>query len=167
MIVYTLGLQFLCVVSAYQGLVSGHQNEVSAQQTVMSAYQHVVSGHQHEEIAKNVVVSASVSPEYSPVLTVSGCGQVRLVCEAGQMMVVREASFTPLVGEEECQGGGPVGDNNQDILLAVVRRCNGDREAECVFDIGVDLPESVSWGRGRTSVRYSCQESIHTYCGGE
>ena len=167
MIVYTVGLQLqlLCVVSAYQGLMSGHQNEVSAQQTGVSAYQSVVSGQQHVGIAKNVVVSASVSPEYNPVLTVSGCGHVRLVCEAGQMMVVREASFTPLVGEEECQGG-PVGDNNQDILLAVVRRCNGDREAECVFDMGVDLPESGSWGRGRTSVRYSCQESIHSYCGG-
>ena len=56
--------------------------------------------------------------------------------------------------------------NNQDIWRAVVRRCNGDRGTECVFDMGVDLPESASWGRGRTDVRYECEESVHSYCGG-
>ena len=107
-----------------------------------------------------------VSAEQGAVLTASGCGSVQLVCEEGSMMVVKEASFTPVSGEEECEGEGEGVANNQDIWRAVVRRCNGDRETECVFDMGVDLPESASWGRGRTDVRYECEESVHSYCGG-
>ena len=94
---------------------------------------------------------------------VSGCGQVRLVCEEGSKVVVSEASFTPVYDEKECQEEVMMV-NNGDILSAVVGRCNGERE--CVVDMAVELPESAGWGRGRTGVRYSCQENIHSYCGG-
>ena len=115
------------------------------------------------------LIYSVVSAEYIPVLTAFGCGSVKLRCEDGSMMVVREASFTPdWGGVGECEGGGEglAVSNNHDIWRAVVGRCNGHRDTECVFDMGVDLPESVSWGRGRTDVRYSCEESVHSYCGG-
>ena len=116
-----------------------------------------------------VILFTSVSASYRPVLKVSGCGRVRLRCDDGSMVVVREASFTPDwggVGECEGRGRGRPVSNNHDIWRAVVRRCNGVRDTECVFDMAVDLPESGSWGRGRTDVRYSCEESVHSYCGG-
>ena len=84
------------------------------------------------------------------------------------MVVAREASFTPdWEGVGECERGEESqAVNNLDIWRAVVMRCNGVVGGECVFDLAVDFPESVSWGRGRTDVRYSCQESIHSSCGG-
>ena len=111
----------------------------------------------------------SESAEYRPVLTASGCGSVKLMCEDGSMMVVREASFTPDwggVGECDGVGEGLGVNNNHDIWRAVVARCNGHRDTECVFDMAVDLPESVSWGRGRTDVKYLCEKNVHSYCGG-
>ena len=109
---------------------------------------------------------SSVSALPSTVLTMSGCGRVVLRCEEGSMVVAREASFTP-----DWEGVGECGEeshavNNLDIWRAVVMRCNGVVGGECVFDLAVDFPESVSWGRGRTTVRYSCQESIASQCGG-
>ena len=119
----------------------------------------------------HLVLSLSVSAEYRQVLTASGCGIVKLRCEDGTMtmMVVREAFFTPdWRGVEECDGGGEgLGvNNNHDMWRAVVARCNGHRDTECVFDMGVDHPESVSWGRGRTDVKYFCENNVHSYCGG-
>ena len=116
---------------------------VSAQNSVVSPQQSVVSAQQVMVSADHSVVSA----ENNGMVTVSGCGKVILECEEGKMMVVREASFTPVMNEEECGRGGEVmtSHNNQDILLAVVRRCNGEREGKCVFDMTVDLPESGSW----------------------
>ena len=109
------------------------------------------------------VVSLLYLVPYSVSHTVSGCGQVRLVCEEDSMIVVQEASFTPVEHKQECQDKAMMV-NNGDILQAVVGRCNGERV--CVVDIAADLPESAGWGRGRTGVKYSCQESIHSYCGG-
>ena len=63
-------------------------------------------------------------------------------------------------------GPGSLLHNNRDILLAVVRRCSGVRDGQCTFDMSRDLAESVSWGRGRTDLGYSCEAGVLSYCGG-
>ena len=35
-----------------------------------------------------------------------------------------------------------------------------------MFDLSSDLKESVSWGKGRTDLGYSCEAGVLSYCGG-
>ena len=56
--------------------------------------------------------------------------------------------------------------NPRGILLAVVRKCSGVRSGHCRFDLSSSLSESVSWGKGRTDMGYSCEAGVLSYCGG-
>ena len=102
---------------------------------------------------------------------ISSCdNKLSLQCPGpGEMIVVREAAFTPL-SAPDCRhvtSSRPVMlHNNRDILLAVIRRCNGLRDEQCMFDLHSDLPESVSWGEGRIEVSYTCETEVLSYCGG-
>ena len=55
-----------------------------------------------------VCLSGSVVSAGRSVLTASGCGSVKLRCEEGGMMVVREASFKH-IRSGDCQGAGKRG----------------------------------------------------------
>ena len=104
----------------------------------------------------------------------SSCGtELQLECAEGEMIVAHEAAFTPDRDGEQCAAtaANQTADtaalaNNRDILLAVVRRCSGLRGGACTFDLARDLPESASWGRGRTDLGYSCEAGVLSYCGG-
>ena len=113
----------------------------------------------------NIVTGVSVDK-----ISSSCDNKISLQCEEGEMIVVHQAAFTPYKGETDCvrtlQPNSSSLHNNRDILLAVVRRCSGVRDGECVFDLSTDLKESVSWGKGRTDLGYSCEAGVLSYCGG-
>ena len=92
---------------------------------------------------------------------VTSCdNKLQLQCPGpGEMIVVRAAAFTPLTAAD-CSAAvsssrvSPLQHNNRDILLAVIKRCNGVRGDQCEFDLQSELAESASWGSGRVEVRY-------------
>merc|ERR1719347_795389 len=87
-------------------------------------------------------------------------------------MVVHQAAFTPyrensgVCDKKLAPNTTSTLHNNRDILMAVVKRCSGVKGGACVFDLSSDLKESVSWGKGRTDLGYSCEAGVLSYCGG-